>query len=217
MTDTLDILLLGPPGCGKGTQSKMLSAYLQIPQIAMGDMLRKSMENKTLLGIKAKKYVEKGELVPDDIIIGVIEKRLNEDNCQRGFVLDGFPRTVPQAEALKHMLHSFGRKINIAVTVNVPEDDLVDRLSGRQICLACGREYHILYKKPQEYDVCDSCGGKLGKRKDDVEETIRKRLKLYAEKTKPLLDYYGCKGVLRAVNGVGEIDEVFQRIQKILE
>ena len=212
----MNIVFLGPPGAGKGTQAKRITEKYGIPQISTGDMFREHLSKGTELGKKAKEYMEKGQLVPDEIVLGMVEERLKQPDCERGFLLDGFPRTVPQAEALDEMLNKWGKKIDYAIAIEVPDEELVKRLTGRRTCKNCGMMYHIIFKPPKEDNRCDACGGELYQRADDNEETVRNRLKVYHESTAPLIDYYERKGVLYRVDGLGGIEEIFERIVKVL-
>ncbi|QJA05721.1 adenylate kinase [Thermosulfurimonas marina] len=212
----MNIVFLGPPGAGKGTQAKRITERYGIPQISTGDMFREHLSKGTELGKKAKEYMEKGQLVPDEIVLSMVEERLKQPDCEKGFILDGFPRTVPQAEALDEMLARWGKKIDYAIAIEVPDEELVKRLTGRRTCKNCGMMYHVIFKPPKVEGKCDACGGELYQRPDDNEETVRNRLKVYHESTAPLLDYYEKKGVLHRVDGLGSIDEIFERIVKIL-
>ncbi|RUM88437.1 MAG: adenylate kinase [Thermodesulfatator sp.] len=212
----MNIVFLGPPGAGKGTQAKRIIEKYGIPQISTGDMFREHLSKGTELGKKAKEYMEKGQLVPDEIVLSMVEERLKQPDCEKGFILDGFPRTVPQAEALDEMLAKWGKKIDYAIAIEVPDEELVKRLTGRRTCKNCGMMYHIIFKPPKVEGKCDACGGELYQRPDDNEETVRNRLKVYHESTAPLIDYYEKKGVLHRVDGMGSIDEIFERIVKIL-
>jgi adenylate kinase len=212
----MNIILLGPPGAGKGTQAKMLVEKYGIPQISTGDILRKNLKEQTPLGLEAKKYMDAGQLVPDEVVIGIIDNRLKEPDCEKGYMLDGFPRTVAQAEALDAMLAERGSQIDHVISIEVPNDELMGRLTGRRTCRQCGAGYHVLFDPPKVEGVCDKCGGELYQRDDDNEETVGNRLKVYAEQTQPLIDYYKNKGLLRPINGVGSIDEIFNRIVAVL-
>ncbi|WP_297056168.1 adenylate kinase [Thermosulfurimonas sp.] len=212
----MNIVFLGPPGAGKGTQAKRIAEKYGIPQISTGDMFREHLSKGTELGKKAKEYMDKGQLVPDEIVLGMVEERLKQPDCEKGFILDGFPRTVPQAEALDEMLAKWGKKIDFAIAIEVPDEELVKRLTGRRTCKNCGMMYHIIFKPPKVEGKCDACGGELYQRADDNEETVRNRLKVYHESTAPLIEYYEKKGVLHRIDGTGSIDEIFERIVKIL-
>lgn len=212
----MNIIMLGPPGAGKGTQAKMMVEKLGIPQISTGDMLRAAVKEGTELGRKAKEYMDGGKLVPDEVVIGIVKERLAQSDCNKGFILDGFPRTIPQAEALDKVLGELGKEIEYVINVAVPNKDLLTRLTGRRTCRKCGAMYHVLFNPPQKEGVCDKCGGELYQRDDDKEDTIIQRLKVYEDQTAPLIEYYGRKGVLRDVDGTGSIQEIFQEILKVL-
>jgi len=213
----MNIVFLGPPGAGKGTQAKILIERYGIPQISTGDMLREHRAKGTELGKKAQEYMDKGQLVPDEIILSMVKERLSQPDCEKGFILDGFPRTVAQAEALDRMLEEMGKKLDFALALVVPDELLVERLTGRRTCKQCGMMYHIKYKPPKVEGKCDVCGGELYQRPDDNEETVRNRLKVYHEQTAPLIEYYKKKGILREIDGRGTIDEITQQIISILE
>jgi len=213
----MNIVFLGPPGAGKGTQAKILIERYGIPQISTGDMLREHRAKGTELGKKAQEYMDKGQLVPDEIILGMVKERLSQPDCQKGFILDGFPRTVAQAEALDKLLSEMGKKLDFALALIVPDELLVERLTGRRTCKSCGMMYHIKYKPPQVEGKCDVCGGELYQRPDDNEETVRNRLKVYHEQTAPLIEYYKNKGILREIDGSKSIEEITQQIIAILE
>ncbi len=210
------IILLGGPGAGKGTQAKKLVDKYGIPQISTGDMLRAALKEGTALGLEAKKFMEAGKLVPDEVVIGLIEERIKLDDCKKGFMLDGFPRTVGQADALKKVLDSMSLKIDHVVSIDVANEELVARLTGRRTCKACGSGFHVLFDPPKKEGVCDKCGGELYQRADDNEETIRSRLKVYDDQTAPLIEYYKKAGLLRPIAGVGSIDEIFAKITSVL-
>ncbi|MGB6068874.1 MAG: adenylate kinase [Desulfomonilaceae bacterium] len=213
------IVLLGGPGSGKGTQAKKLVDKLGIPQISTGDIFRAALKEGTPMGLKAKTYMDKGELVPDDVVIGVVEERLAKPDLDKGYMLDGFPRTLAQAEALDKILAAQNQSINHAILVDVPDEELVARLSGRRTCRNsdCGKMYHVMFNPPKRDMLCDTCGSELYQRDDDTEATIRERLAVYNNQTAPLIDYYEKKRLLRRVKGVGPIDEIFASIQKVLE
>ncbi|MCU4138741.1 MAG: Adenylate kinase or related kinase [Thermodesulfobacteria bacterium] len=213
----MNIIFLGPPGAGKGTQAKVLVEKYGIPQISTGDMLREHVAKGTELGLKAKEYMEKGQLVPDEIILSMVKERLSQDDAQKGFILDGFPRTVAQAEALDKLLEEMGKKIEYVLALIVPDEELVTRLTGRRTCKNCGMMYHIKFKPPKVEGKCDACGGELYQRPDDNEETVRNRLKVYHEQTAPLIEYYRKKGVLFEVDGNKSIEEITQQLINILE
>ncbi len=212
----MNIIMLGPPGAGKGTQAKMLVDRLGIPQVSTGDMLREAVKEGTDLGIKAKEYMDAGKLVPDEVVIGIVKERLAQPDCGKGFILDGFPRTIPQAQALDEALKGLGKRIDHVVNVAVPAEELVARLTGRRTCKQCGAMFHVVFNPPEKEGVCDKCGGELYQRDDDKEETIRQRLRVYEDQTSPLIDYYGKQGVLHDIDGRRSIDEIFQDILKVL-
>lgn len=212
----MNIILLGPPGAGKGTQAKMLIDQYQIPQISTGDILRAAVKEGTSLGKEAKSFMDKGELVPDSVVIGIVEERIQEPDCTKGYMLDGFPRTVPQAEALDGMLGKLNAEIDHVVSIEVANDELVKRLTGRRTCRECGAGYHVMFDPPKVEGVCDKCGGELYQRDDDNEDTVRSRLNVYESQTLPLIDYYKVQGKIRPIDGVGEIKEIFGRITLVL-
>jgi adenylate kinase len=209
----MKLIFLGAPGAGKGTQAEIIAAELKIPTISTGNIIREALANGTDMGLKAKSFIEAGKLVPDDVVIGIIKERLACDDCSNGFILDGFPRTIPQAEALDNM----GIIIDKVVDIDVPDENIVNRMSGRRVCKACGSSYHIENKKPKVEGVCDSCGGELQIRKDDAPETVLDRLNVYHEQTEPLKDYYAKCGKLRSVEGTAPIKEITASILKVLE
>ncbi|MFZ5996364.1 MAG: adenylate kinase [Nitrospirota bacterium] len=206
------IVLLGAPGAGKGTQAKKIIEKYPIPQISTGDLLRAAVAAGTALGKEAKSYMDKGELVPDRVVLGMVQERLKLDDCKKGFILDGFPRNTKQAEALDSMLASMNMPLTAALSVDVPFDDLMKRLTGRRTCKSCGQMYNVYFNAPQKEGVCDKCGGELFQRDDDKEETIKKRLEVYNAQTAPLIDYYGKKGILKSVSGTGSIDDIFGKV-----
>ncbi len=213
----MNIVFLGPPGAGKGTQAKILIERYGIPQVSTGDMLREHRAKGTELGKKAQEYMDKGQLVPDEIILGMVKERLSQPDCEKGFILDGFPRTVAQAEALDKLLLDMGKKLDFALALIVPDELLVERLTGRRTCKNCGMMYHVKYKPSKVEGKCDVCGGELYQRPDDNEETVRNRLKVYHEQTAPLIEYYRGKGILREIDGSKSIEEITQQIISILE
>jgi adenylate kinase len=206
-------ILLGPPGCGKGTQAKILIDTYGIPQIATGDILREALNKGTPLGKQAQSYMDKGQLVPDDLVIQIIEERLKQDDCAGGFILDGFPRTIAQAEALDKTLTAMGLKLDHVFNIEVSDDELIKRLTGRRICKACGASYHIIFNPPREEGRCDTCQGELYQRDDDKEETIRNRLKVYQDQTAPLITFYHKKKILSSIDGVGSIEQITARLK----
>ncbi|AEA34312.1 adenylate kinase [Hippea maritima] len=210
------LILLGAPGVGKGTQGVLISKEYGIPQISTGDILRKEVREETELGKKAKVYMDKGELVPDEVIIGMMENRIKDDDCKNGFILDGFPRTVAQAEAFDGMLKKNRLELDKVLLIDVPEEEIVDRLTGRRVCPNCGAVYHIKNNPPKNDNLCDKCGSKLIQRDDDKEDTVRNRLEVYKKSTMPLIDYYTKTGKLIKINGVGSIDEIFSRVKEVL-
>lgn len=212
----MNLILLGPPGAGKGTQAKRLMEKYNIPQISTGDILRAAVKDGTEMGKKAKEYMDAGKLVPDEVVIGIIDDRLKEDDCKEGYMLDGFPRTVPQAEALDEVLAKMGSAIDHTISIEVPEDELMGRLTGRRTCKDCGAGFHVMFDPPKTEGVCDKCSGQLYQRDDDNEETVGNRLKVYNDQTQPLIDYYQNKSLLRPIDGLGKIEEIFGRITDLL-
>ena len=213
----MKIIMLGAPGAGKGTQAKKIAAKYEIPHISTGDIFRANIKNGTELGKKAKTYMDQGLLVPDELVVDLVVDRVNQDDCTKGYVLDGFPRTIPQAEALDAALEKMGQKIDYAIDVDVLDENIINRMSGRRACVDCGATYHIVYAPTKKENICDNCGGGLILRDDDKPETVKKRLDVYHEQTQPLIDYYTKAGALRTVDGTIDIDEVFAAIVKILE
>ena len=206
------VVLLGPPGAGKGTQARALGALWGIPQVASGDLLRAAVREDSELGREAASYMDRGQLVPDELVLRLVAARLGKADSRKGFILDGFPRNVMQAEALAKGLDKAGLKLDKAVAVIVPDEEIVKRISGRRTCAKCNAMYHVAFEPPAKPGVCDKCAGQLYQREDDAEETVRERLKVYREATQPLLDYYGRLGLLAQVDGVGRTDEVEKRI-----
>lgn len=209
----MKLILLGAPGAGKGTQAEMISAHLSIPTISTGNIIRAALKAQTEMGIKAKEFIDKGLLVPDEVVIGIVRERLKEDDCKNGFILDGFPRTVPQAQALDEM----GVVIDKVIDIHVPDEKIVQRLSGRRVCGGCGASYHLLYKKPEKEGVCNLCGAALVQRTDDSEETVLERLRVYHEQTEPLVRYYSEKNKLTVVEGQEEVADTTALTLKALE
>lgn len=209
----MKLILLGAPGAGKGTQAEIISERLSVPTISTGNIIRAALKAQTEMGIKAKEFIDKGLLVPDDVVIGIVRDRLKENDCKNGFILDGFPRTVPQAQALDDM----GIEIDKVIDIQVPDEKIVQRLSGRRVCSGCGASYHLLYKKPEKDGVCNLCGAQLVQRTDDREETVLERLKVYHEQTEPLVDYYRKKNKLVVVEGQEEVSDTTALTLKALE
>ena len=212
----MGIILLGPPGAGKGTQAKKLTAEFSIPQISTGDMLREAVKNGTELGKKAKSFMDAGGLVPDEVVIGIVKERLAAKDCDRGFILDGFPRTIPQAQALDRVAGELGKEIRFVLSLEVDQNELMERLCGRRTCTGCGAMFHVKFNPPKAAGKCDKCGTSLIQRDDDREETITARLANYNKATAPLLDYYRHTGKIRTVTASGEIDAIYAGIVKIL-
>ena len=211
------LILLGAPGAGKGTQSKRLVEKYGIPQISTGDILRAALKDETKLGLVAKSYMDKGELVPDSVVIGIIEERLTEPDCEKGFILDGFPRTVVQADALENTLEEMGLSIEHVLNVQVDDAELIKRLSGRRTCKECGEGYHLEYSPSKVLNICDKCSGELYQRDDDKEATIAERLKVYGSQTAQLIDYYSKHGCLSAIEGLGSESDIFERIDAVIK
>ena len=212
----MKIVMLGAPGAGKGTQAKMIAAKYQIPHISTGDIFRANIKNGTELGKKAKSYMDQGLLVPDELTVDLVIDRLAQDDCKNGYILDGFPRTIPQAEALDAALAKLGDKMDYAIDVDVPDENIVSRMSGRRACTGCGATYHIVYNPSKKGECCEVCGEKLILRDDDKPETVQKRLNVYHEQTQPLIDYYTKQSILRTVDGTQDMNDVFAEIVKIL-
>jgi adenylate kinase len=208
----MNLILLGPPGAGKGTQAKILSKRFDIPQISTGDILRGAVKEQTPMGIKAKSFMDAGALVPDEVVVGIVEERLAKADCITGFILDGFPRTVPQADALKNTLAGLGKAIEHVVSIVVDKEELLGRITGRRTCRLCGKGYHISFDPPKEVGKCDECGGELFQRDDDKEETMRNRLDVYENQTAPLITYYAHESLLRSISGTGSIDDIQRNI-----
>jgi adenylate kinase len=213
----MGIILLGPPGAGKGTQAKKLTQAFTIPQISTGDMLRAAVKDGTALGKQAKAFMDAGGLVPDEVVIGIVKERLAAADCAKGFILDGFPRTIPQAQALDRVTKELGKEIRFVLSLEVDQNDLMERLCGRRTCTGCGAMYHVKFNPPKAAGKCDKCGGGLIQRDDDKEETIMNRLANYNKATAPLLDYYKNTGKIRSVVASGEIDAIYNSIVKILQ
>lgn len=213
----MNLVLFGPPGAGKGTQAEKISERYGIPHIATGDILRRAVARGTSLGKEAKSYMDRGELVPDRVVIGIVGERLAEPDCEKGFVLDGYPRTIEQAEALSQILDGMGKKIDLVLNVTATDEELIRRLSRRRVCERCEAVYHLDFEPPRQADICDKCGGCLYQRADDKEETIKRRLEVYREQSEPLIDYYQKKGLLVSIIGEGSISEVFDEVKEKLE
>lgn len=213
----MGIILLGPPGAGKGTQAKKLTSTFSIPQISTGDMLREAVKNGTELGKKAKSFMDAGGLVPDEVVIGIVKERLAAADCSKGFILDGFPRTIPQAQALDRVVKELGKEIRFVLSLDVDQKELMERLCGRRTCTGCGAMYHVTFNAPKADGKCDKCSAPLIQRDDDREETIKNRLVNYNKATAPLLDYYKSTGKIRTVMASGEIDTIYGNIVKILQ
>ena len=212
----MKIIMLGAPGAGKGTQEKMIADKYQIPHISTGDIFRANIKNGTELGMEAKKYMDQGLLVPDELTVKILLDRVAQDDCKNGYVLDGFPRTIPQAEVLDKALTELNDKIDYAINVDVPDENIINRMSGRRACVACGATYHIVHIPPKTEGVCDKCGENLILRDDDKPETVKNRLNVYHEQTQPLIDFYTGKGVLKSVDGTVDMKDVFNAIVAIL-
>ena len=212
----MKIIMLGAPGAGKGTQAKQIADKYSIPHISTGDIFRANIKNGTELGKKAKQYMDQGALVPDELTCDLVMDRIQQDDCKNGFVLDGFPRTIPQAEASDAALGKINEKMDYAIDVDVPDENIVNRMSGRRACLNCGATYHLISIPPKVEGICDRCGSEIVLREDDKPETVQKRLKVYHEQTQPLIDYYKNQGILKSVDGTQPMDEVFKAIVTIL-
>ena len=212
----MKIIMLGAPGAGKGTQAKKIAAKYDIPHISTGDIFRANIKNGTELGNKAKTYMDQGLLVPDELVVDLVVDRVQQDDCKNGYVLDGFPRTIPQAEALDKALAALGDKVDYAIDVNVPDENIVNRMGGRRACVGCGATYHLVYAPTKTEGICDVCGKELILRDDDKPETVQKRLNVYHEQTQPLIDYYIKAGILNTVDGTVDINDVFAAIVEIL-
>ena len=212
----MKIIMLGAPGAGKGTQAKKIASKYQIPHISTGDIFRANIKNGTELGKQAKTYMDQGLLVPDELVVNLVVDRVNQEDCKNGYVLDGFPRTIPQAEALDRALEALGQKVDYAINVEVPDENIVNRMSGRRACVGCGATYHVEYAPTKVENVCDVCGADLILREDDQPETVLKRLGVYHEQTQPLIHYYTEKHVLKEVDGTVDMEAVFAAIVEIL-
>lgn len=212
----MKLIMLGAPGAGKGTQAKRVAEEYKIPHISTGDIFRANIKGGTELGMKAKTYMDAGQLVPDELVCDLVADRIQQDDCANGFVLDGFPRTIPQAEALDVALTKIGQKMDFAIDIDVPDENIITRMGGRRACLSCGATYHVVYNAPKVENVCDTCGNALVIREDDKPETVKKRLDVYHEQTQPLIDYYTKAGILVSVDGTKNMDEVFADIKAVL-
>lgn len=213
----MNVILMGPPGAGKGTQAELIKAAYPIPHISTGDMFREAVTSGTTMGLEAKKYMDAGQLVPDKVTIGIVDERLTMPDCITGFLLDGFPRTTVQAEALDKALAKNDRRVEIAINISVPEDVLFLRMTGRVSCTDCKTVYHSRFNPPKTTGICDKCGGQLSQRSDDKEETVKKRLEVYMQQTQPLLDYYDSRGILFTIDGNRDPQKVFEEVQAVLE
>ncbi len=212
----MKIIMLGAPGAGKGTQAKMIADKYKIPHVSTGDIFRMNIKNGTELGMEAKKYMDQGLLVPDELTVRILLDRVAKEDCKDGYVLDGFPRTIPQAEVLEDALNKLGDQIDYAINVEVPDENIIRRMGGRRACLSCGATYHIEHVPPKKEGVCDQCGQPLVLRDDDKPETVKNRLRVYQEQTQPLIDFYTKRNVLKSVDGTQDMQDVFQEIVKIL-
>ena len=210
------LVLLGPPGVGKGTQARMLEAELGVPQVASGDLLRAAVRDKSALGLEAKGFMDKGALVPDELVLKLVDARLQQPDALKGFILDGFPRTVSQAETLTKMLEARSEKLDRVIAITAPDEELIKRISGRRTCRDCGAMFHVIYDPPRNMNLCNSCNGELYQRDDDAEDTVRMRLQVYAASTRPLLEHYQRLGLLAPINGVGRAEEIGKRILEAL-
>lgn len=213
----MKIIMLGAPGAGKGTQAKMIADTYGLPHVSTGDIFRMNIKNGTQLGMEAKTYMDQGLLVPDELTVRILLDRVGQDDCKDGYVLDGFPRTIPQAEVLEDALSKLGDQIDYAINVEVPDENIIRRMGGRRACLACGATYHIEHVPPKQEGICDTCGQELVLRDDDKPETVKNRLRVYQEQTQPLIDFYTKKGVLRSVDGTQDMQDVFSAIKEILK
>ncbi|MBY6178802.1 adenylate kinase [Staphylococcaceae bacterium DP2N0-1] len=213
----MNIILMGLPGAGKGTQASEIVKKFPIPHISTGDMFRKAIKDETDLGKEAKSYMDRGELVPDEVTVGIVKERISEDDAKKGFLLDGFPRTIDQAEALNDIMSELGRNIDAVINIEVPEEELMNRLTGRRICEKCGTTYHLVFNPPKIDGICDIDGGKLYQREDDNPETVSNRLNVNVKQSKPILEYYNEKGVLKNIDGAKDIDDVTKDVIDILD
>lgn len=211
------IIMMGPPGAGKGSQAKIIAKEYSIPHISTGDMFRSALKNETPMGLKAKEFMDKGELVPDSVVNGLVEERISQDDCKNGYVLDGYPRTINQADALSDILEDKQQEIDVVISIDTSDETVIKRLTGRRVCVSCGAIYHVDNNPPEEQGVCDLCEGEVVQREDDKEETVRNRLEVYKKQTKPLIEYYEKKDLLVEVDGEQELSDVFADIKEILE
>lgn len=212
----MKIIMLGAPGAGKGTQAKKIADKYSIPHISTGDIFRANIKNGTELGKKAKTYMDQGLLVPDELVVDLVVDRVGQEDAKNGYVLDGFPRTIPQAKALDEALAKLGDKVDYAINVEVPDENIINRMSGRRACVSCGATYHLVHIPPKTEGICDTCGAELILRDDDKPETVKKRLDVYHDQTQPLIDYYNGKGILKSVDGTQPMEKVFEDITAIL-
>ena len=212
----MKIIMLGAPGAGKGTQAERIAEKYEIPHISTGDIFRANIKAGTELGVKAKAYMDKGQLVPDSLTIDLVMDRISQPDCNGGYILDGFPRTIPQAVSLTNALKNRGEALNYAINVHVPDENIVSRMSGRRACPGCGSTYHLVFAAPKQEGICDKCGSELVLRDDDKPETVKKRLAVYHNQTQPLIRYYGSQKILRTVDGTKDMEDVFQDIMNIL-
>lgn len=213
----MKIIMLGAPGAGKGTQAKMIAEKYAVPHVSTGDIFRSNIKNGTELGMEAKKYMDQGLLVPDELTVKILLDRVAQEDCQNGYVLDGFPRTIPQAEVLDRALNEIGDKIDYAINVDVPDENIIRRMGGRRACLSCGATFHVEHIPPKQEGICDTCGKELVLRDDDKPETVKNRLDVYHKQTQPLIDFYQAKGILRTVDGTVDMKDVFAAITAILD
>lgn len=212
----MKIIMLGAPGAGKGTQAKKIAEVCNVPHISTGDIFRANIKNGTELGAKAKEYMDKGLLVPDELVCDLVVDRIQQSDCEKGYILDGFPRTIPQAEALTNALNAIGQKMDYAINIEVPDENIIERMSGRRACVGCGATYHVVYNPTKVEGICDACGEALILRDDDKPETVKNRLDVYHEQTQPLIDYYKNEGILVEVDGTKNMDDVFTDICKVI-
>ena len=213
----MKIIMVGAPGAGKGTQAKMIAEKYAVPHVSTGDIFRANIKNGTELGMEAKKYMDQGLLVPDELTVKILLDRVAQEDCQNGYVLDGFPRTIPQAEVLDRALNEIGDKIDYAINVDVPDENIIRRMGGRRACLSCGATFHVEHIPPKQEGICDTCGKELVLRDDDKPETVKNRLDVYHKQTQPLIDFYQAKGILRTVDGTVDMKDVFAAITAILD